>query len=103
MMTWQDDNSELDSDVLTKKAIPPMCALIMHNDNYTTMEFVVWVLTSVLNLPINVAYKLMMTIHNEGRAQVAVLPKEIAQMKAEQIHQLAEAEEYPLLVTLMPL
>lgn len=100
-MTWEYDDSELDSDVITKKAKPPMCALIMHNDDYTTMEFVVWVLVSVLDLPINVAYDHMMTIHNEGQAQVAVLPKEIAQMKALQIHQLAEAEDFPLLVTLV--
>lgn len=100
-MTWQEYDDELDSDVIVAKAKPPMCALIMYNDDYTTMEFVVWVLTSVLNLPINVAYELMMTIHEKGKAQVAILPKEIAQMKVEQIHQLAEAEEFPLLVKMV--
>lgn len=100
MTDYPFDDSELDSDVVVQLAKPPMYALIMHNDNYTTMEFVVWVLVSVLNLPMDVAYERMMTIHQEGQAVVAILPKEVAEMKVQQICQLAEQEEYPLLVTL---
>lgn len=81
-------------------ANPPMYALIMHNDDYTAMDFVVSVLTSELALPVEQAYHLMLLIHHQGYAKVAVLPKEIAQMKANKIHQLAEAADYPLLVTL---
>lgn len=92
--------NDLDTDVMTKSAKPPMYAIILHNDDYTTMEFVVWVLVSVLNLPINVAHERMMAVHQEGQASVAILPKEVAEMKVEQIRQLAEQEEYPLLVTL---
>lgn len=92
--------SDLDTDVMTKLAKPPMYAIILHNDDYTTMEFVVWVLMSVLDLPIHVAHERMMVVHQEGQASVAILPKEVAEMKVEQIRQLAEQEEYPLLVTL---
>ncbi len=59
-------------------AQPPMYALIMHNDDYTTMEFVVYVLVQVLQLPEELAYLLMLKIHHEGLARVSVLPKEIA-------------------------
>lgn len=96
-----DGDSEPDTDVITSAVIPPMYALIMHNDDYTTMEFVVWVLVNILNLSVATAYDLMMQIHEEGQAKVAVLPKEIAEMKALRIHQLAEQEEFPLLVTLV--
>lgn len=89
-----------DTDVAVREMMPPMYAVIMHNDDYTTMEFVVWVLVSVLDLPIHVAYELMMQIHEEGVAKVAVFPKEIAEMKVERIRTLAEQEEFPLLITL---
>lgn len=84
--------------VLTQK--PKMSALIMHNDDYTTMDFVVWVLISILSVPESKAIELMLKIHHDGAAQVAILPTEIAQMKQAQIHQLAEQAEFPLLVTL---
>lgn len=84
--------------VLTQK--PKMSALIMHNDDYTTMDFVVWVLISLLSVPESKAIELMLKIHHDGAAQVAILPTEIAQMKQAQIHQLAEQAEFPLLVTL---
>lgn len=80
--------------------LPPLYALIMHNDDYTTMEFVVWVLVSVLGLAEAKAISLMLDIHQKGLAKVAVLPKELAEMKREQIMQFAEQEEFPLLVTL---
>lgn len=83
-----------------KPSLPPMYVLIMHNDDYTTMEFVVWVLTSVLGLSETKAISLMLEIHHQGLARVAVLPKELAEMKQQQIMQLAEQEEYPLLVTM---
>lgn len=83
-----------------KLVTPPMYAVIMHNDDYTTMEFVVSVLMSVLHLSMEEAYSLMLLIHHQGYAKVAVLPKEIAEIKINKIHQLAEAASFPLLVTL---
>lgn len=86
--------------VLEQVKPPPMYALIVHNDDYTTMEFVVWVLMSVLSLSEGRAMELMLTIHHAGSATVAVLPKEIAELKKQQIIALAEQEEFPLLITL---
>ena len=81
-------------------AEPPLYAIIMHNDDYTTMDFVVWVLQYELGLNETQAYQIMLDIHYEGQAVVARLPKEIAEMKAQSIRLLAEREEFPLLVTL---
>lgn len=83
-------------------AKPPMYAIIMHNDDYTTMEFVVAVLMGELNHSPDDAYDLMLQIHHQGLAKVATLPKEIAETKVQRITTLAESYEFPLLVTMEP-
>lgn len=100
------NNGEFDDDVVlieqtvTEFAHPSLYAIIMHNDDFTTMEFVVMVLMDVLGLDAETAYLLMLAIHKTGRAKVAVLPKEIAEMKVATIDRLAAEHEYPLLTTL---
>ncbi len=89
-----------DTALAQKTITPPLYAIIMYNDDYTTMDFVVWVLISVLNLAMDTAYRLTMTIHEQGRAKVASLPKELAEIKVQEIERLAEQAEYPLKVTL---
>lgn len=89
-------------DVAFLEEKPPMTAIILYNDDYTTMEFVVWVLMTVLHLDEATAVMNMMAIHQTGRACVAMLPQEIAETKAYKIIQLAEQQEYPLVVTLEP-
>ncbi len=95
-----------DSDVaLAVKPVlkkPQMYAVIMHNDNYTTMEFVVYVLTEIFDHPMDHAYTLMMQIHEKGQAAVALLPYQIAEMKVDQVDALAESAGYPLLTTIEP-
>lgn len=92
------------SDVITKKKaevrLPDLYAVIMHNDHYTTMDFVVYVLVEIFDHPIQRAMDLMMQVHQTGQATVAVLPYQIAEMKIDEVTQLAEQEEYPLLLTL---
>lgn len=97
----QTDNQ---SDVLTvsqtKLKHPQMYAVVMHNDNYTTMEFVVYVLVEIFHHDMDEAYRLMMKIHETGRAVVALLPFDIAEMKVDEVTMLAEQEQYPLLTTI---
>ncbi|WP_228143735.1 ATP-dependent Clp protease adaptor ClpS [Moraxella pluranimalium] len=81
-------------------ARPQMYAVVMHNDNYTTMEFVVFVLVEIFEHDMDEAYRLMMQIHETGRAVVAILPFDIAEMKVDEVNELAEQEEYPLLTTI---
>lgn len=101
------DNERFDDgDLATKSkqqtdfAKPPLYALIMHNDDYTTMEFVVAVLTDILQHDLHTAYELMMFVHTTGNAVVGVFPKEIAEMKLDAINELATKNEFPLLTTL---
>lgn len=90
------------SQVQTQVRRPSMYAVVMHNDNYTTMEFVMYVLMDIFEHNAEQAYQLMMKVHQTGRAVVATLPFEIAEMKVEEVDLLAEEENYPLLTTIEP-
>lgn len=78
---------------------PKNALLVMHNDDYTTTNFVVEVLVEVLGHDIMTATALMLEIHHNGRAVVANLPLKLAKQKQSQITKLAQFEEFPLLVT----
>lgn len=79
---------------------PPMYAIIMHNDHYTTMDFVVFILLEVFDYSVSKAVDTMMQVHEQGQAKVAIFPKEIAEMKVDHVMHLAQEAEFPLLVTL---
>lgn len=95
-----------DTDVVTETKIqvkqPKLYTVIMYNDNYTTMDFVVYVLVEIFQHNIDKAYQLMMQIHESGQAAVALLPYDLAEMKVDEVTALAEQESYPLLTTIEP-
>ncbi|MDO4896935.1 MAG: ATP-dependent Clp protease adaptor ClpS [Moraxella sp.] len=88
----------LDTQTLAKE--PPLYVIIMHNDDFTTMDFVVAVLVEVFDYGIQKAVDTMMQVHHEGYAPVAVFPKEIAEMKIAIVEEMAEQAQFPLLLTL---
>jgi ATP-dependent Clp protease adaptor protein ClpS len=94
---------EHDSDVLTESETrlekPPLYKVILHNDDFTTMEFVVFVLTHVFLRSTAEAFSIMLKVHHEGIGIAGVYSFEIANMKAEKAMNLARAQEYPLLCT----
>jgi len=75
---------------------PPLYKVLLHNDDYTTMEFVVEVLQSVFDHPEAEATQIMLHVHRKGIGVAGVYPHEIAETKIEQVHSLAKAHEYPL-------
>jgi ATP-dependent Clp protease adaptor protein ClpS len=81
---------------------PRMYKVIFHNDDYTTMEFVVWVLREVFALGPGQAEVLMMTVHRSGRGVVGVFTRDIAETKAARVTELAELNGMPLLCTTEP-
>lgn len=99
-----DEFHEMEADVAVldkaEQAHAPMYAVVMHNDDYTTMDFVVYVLIEIFHHTPERAVELMYAIHETGRAVVAILPYEIGEMKVAQVTELAEEMEYPLLTTL---
>jgi len=79
---------------------PPLFKVLLHNDDYTTMEFVVWVLESVFNMTEDDAVRVMLNVHMQGVGVAGIYTFEVAQMKVEKTMALAQEHEYPLLCTL---
>jgi ATP-dependent Clp protease adaptor protein ClpS len=94
---------ENDTDVLTetkqKLEKPPLYKVLLHNDDFTTMEFVVFVLNKVFMRSEMESFAIMLKVHNEGVGIAGVYPFEVATMKAEKAMNLAKAQEFPFLCT----
>lgn len=76
-----------------------MFKVLLHNDDFTTMEFVIFVLRSVFHREEVDAFHIMMKVHEEGVGIAGVYSYEVASMKAEKSNSLARKHEYPLLCT----
>ena len=87
----------LDERTRTKK--PPMYKVLLHNDDYTTKEFVVSVLQTLFYHSEVEATRIMLHVHNNGVGVAGVFSYEIAETKAEKTMALARQFEYPLRVT----
>ena len=96
-------DNEHDSEVLTESETrlekPKLYKVILHNDDFTTMEFVVFILRHVFMRSDAEAVTIMLKVHNEGIGVAGVYPFEVANMKAEKAMNLSRAHEYPLLCT----
>ena len=79
---------------------PPLFKVLLHNDDYTTMEFVVWILESVFNMPEEQAIQVMLNVHLRGVGVAGIYTFEVAETKVERTTALAREQEYPLLVTM---
>jgi ATP-dependent Clp protease adaptor protein ClpS len=78
---------------------PPLFRVLLHNDDYTTMEFVVEVLTQVFGKSEADAFRVMWAVHTQGVGVAGVYTFEVAEMKVERVTQMARAREFPLLCT----
>ena len=79
---------------------PDMYRVRMHNDDFTTMDFVVMVLCLVFFKSEDNAVELMLTIHCSGSAVVGIYPLDIAQSKAKKAKRLALENGFPLRITI---
>ncbi len=76
---------------------PPLYRVVLLNDDYTPMEFVVDVLRRFFGMNTETATRVMLKVHTEGKGVCGVYPKEIAETKAIQVNEHARAAEHPLL------
>ncbi len=83
-------------------APPAMYRVLMHNDDYTSMDFVVHILETVFRKPSPEAVQLMIQIHKSGLATCGVYPAEIAEAKIASVHGQAREHGYPLRCTMEP-
>jgi ATP-dependent Clp protease adaptor protein ClpS len=81
---------------------PRMWRVLLHNDDYTTQEFVVWVLETVFRKPRAEAFTIMMAVHRSGLGVAGVYTHDVAETKVKTTQQMAEEQEFPLLVTMEP-
>src|SRR5262245_8995770 len=79
---------------------PPLFKVLLHNDDFTTMEFVVYVLQSIFNMPEDQAFRVMLNVHVQGIGIAGVYTYEVAEMKVAKTTALAREHEFPLLVTM---
>ena len=75
---------------------PEEFRVILLNDHYTTMEFVVEILMVIFHKGVGDAHRIMLDVHRKGRGVVGVYPWDIAATKLEQVHAVAKANEFPL-------
>ena len=78
---------------------PSMYRVVLHNDHYTTMEFVVYVLQKVFHKNMQEATNIMLDVHKKGRGTVGVFTYDEASSKASQVMLLAKEAEFPLKCT----
>ncbi|MGQ9744467.1 MAG: ATP-dependent Clp protease adapter ClpS [Dissulfurimicrobium sp.] len=76
---------------------PRMFKVLLYNDDYTTMEFVVRVLMEIFYKTQEEATNIMLRVHNEGVGVCGIYPKEIAETKVEMVHTMAAINGFPLL------
>jgi ATP-dependent Clp protease adaptor protein ClpS len=78
---------------------PPFYKVLLHNDDYTTMEFVVMVLESVFHKSTMEATKIMLNVHNDGIGIAGIYVRDVAETKAKLVQELAKRYEHPLKCT----
>ncbi|MEM0977007.1 MAG: ATP-dependent Clp protease adapter ClpS [Pseudomonadota bacterium] len=83
-----------------KTAKPPLYKVLLLNDDYTPMEFVVHVLERFFGINPQQAYDLMMTVHQKGVAVVGVFSHEVAETKVMQVMDYARKHQHPLQCTM---
>ena len=98
--TWYDEAPVAESE--EKIDEPLLYRVVLHNDDFTTQEFVTWVLETVFHMPENQAVQVMLNVHVRGAGVAGIYTFEIAEMKVERTTALARQHEFPLLCTMEP-
>ncbi len=96
------DEKELLENVDIEYKEPTLYKVILHNDDYTTMEFVINILIEVFRKSLAEAEELTLTVHKSQRAVVGIYTKEVAEVKVDRTIKRAKSVGFPLLCTLEP-
>lgn len=95
-----EDGTEKDAQVITEEKVelkrPSMYRIILLNDDYTPMDFVVWLLESVFHKSKEESIQLMLQVHHKGSAICGIYPYDVARTKVFHVKSLAQKNEHPL-------
>jgi len=94
----EEETALSESDVETRE--PAMYRVLLHNDDYTTMDFVVAILMSVFNKAMGDATRIMLNVHKIGIGICGVFTFEVAETKVQKVHALAHENGFPLKCTM---
>ena len=96
----KNDISEQELGVITKEKPevkkPNMYAVVLINDDYTPMEFVIYILQTIFKKSYEEAKKIMLLVHNEGKGICGVYSLDIAETKANQVIEFSRVNQHPL-------
>lgn len=81
---------------------PPKFRVLLHNDHYTTMDFVVYILESVFQKGHQDAVRIMLAVHRKGMGLCGIFCAEVAETKVTMVHKLARNNGYPLRCSMEP-
>ena len=95
------DNNDHDIELEDKVDVdePKSFKVLLHNDDYTTMEFVVMILEDIFNKTTSEAHEVMLKVHREGVGICGIYCFEVAETKAQKVESLASQEGHPLKVS----
>ena len=82
---------------------PPLFQVVLLNDDFTPMEFVVYAIQKVFGYEHERATQIMLTVHTKGNGVCGIFPKDIAEMKCAEMNTLAQINEHPLLTEIEPM
>lgn len=89
-------NEQVDTKKNTKSFTVPLFKVFLLNDDYTTMDFVVYILEKIFHKPRLEATKIMLYVHHNGKGLAGIYPKDIAETKVDMVHSLARQAGFPL-------
>ncbi|MEF3167967.1 MAG: ATP-dependent Clp protease adaptor ClpS [Deltaproteobacteria bacterium] len=95
-MTFEDTRTAGDLAEKTEIMEPPRFKVLLHNDDYTTMDFVVHILEEIFQKSPPEAYRIMMHVHEHGVGECGIYTKEIAEAKVSRVHAKARKAGFPL-------
>jgi ATP-dependent Clp protease adaptor protein ClpS len=96
----EDDGESVVETSRPKTKQPPLYKVIMHNDDFTPMEFVVEVLMTYFALDREQSVQVMLTVHTHGKAVAGTFSAQIAETKVALVNDHARAQQHPLLCTM---
>ncbi|WP_026972558.1 ATP-dependent Clp protease adapter ClpS [Aliagarivorans marinus] len=96
------DVEELTRTAKVKVEPPKLFKVVLNNDDYTPMDFVVEVLQQFFNMELDKATQVMLTIHYSGKGICGIFTADIAETKAAQVNSYARENEHPLMCTMEP-
>ena len=94
--TQPDSIEEIEDEVEEDLEEPPLYRVLLHNDDYTTMQFVVEVVMVVFNKSMEEATRIMLSVHQKGVGLCGIYPFEIAETKVDTVETLARENGFPL-------